>query len=438
VKPLRRGRSSNTEAELEALATAELAAEIEGANKRHHGRPAQRNNRKETIELGRVRLTDTKTEVQIEALDDELGNKPVENTGKGTKKGGRQGRRVGSQNQAELVNDPADAGIVKKKHVLPRPVARAKAQTEAPSHGEGPSRSPPDETKSGRPRSVLRSEEQPPEPPFNDQAAEASILLRHGRSSNTQEELRAVVEMTREPQPEGKKRGRGPKSDDRLSAGVESPPVSKGDAPAKLLRRGRSSNTQTEVRAFVESSVEEQVSQKKRGKASNAEVDAAADVSPSQVINKKRRRQFDANSTVSASATSSTQDRTWRKRREGQETSENDKPDAAGLSVEGLVERRGRGRRSDTIVEVETATSSFARNRNASKKVDHTSEAANVKAKKGSSASHESSRSKKRQKPSNTEIQQNIEAQSRGKIRSSMANAKRKHTQGKLPLIKLR
>ena len=434
LKTVRRGRSSNTEAELEAAATAEPAAEIEGANNRHHGRPAQKDNWKETTKLGKGRLTNTKTEVQIDALDaaqndaaprkrrrksavagveeDELGNEPVGDSGTGTKNGGRQGRPAVSQAPDELVNDPADAGIVKKKHGRPRPVARTKAQLEAPCHGKGPSQSPPDEKKSGRTRLVSRVVEQPPDPSYNERAAEASTLPRRGRSSNTQGELQAVVEMTTEPQPEGKKRGRRPKSDDGLSAGVESPPASKGDAPANPRRRGRPSNTQMKVRAIVESSIEEQLSQKKRGNASNAEVEAEA-------------------------ATSSTQDHTRRKRREGKETSENDQPNAAGLSVEGLVERRGRGRPSDTIVEVETATSSFARNRNASKKVDHTSVAAKVKAKKGSFASQESSISKKRQQPSNVEIQQNIESQTRGKIRSSIANAKRKSNEGKLLLIKL-
>jgi hypothetical protein len=166
------------------------------------------------------------------------------------------------------------------------------------------------------------------------------------------------AKRTVEEAPAAANRGKSRKSvpqEDTENAEIED----EGTAAAKPLRRGRSSNTTAELEAV-------------------AATDLAA--GRENAHNKKRGR-----------------------------AAPKGKAEEVNQSAKG---RRGRGPRSDTSVELETATSSFARNRNPSKKVKNVSKAANAKAKKDSSAAQESSRSRKR-RSSNPESQQSISSQPR-------------------------
>lgn len=445
----------------EAAAVAELAAEIDGANGKKRGHPAQREKEggADRKPVRRNRPLETKADLQaaadpvvkddgalkkklrrltaVQAEEDELVNEPVENAGEG---GQKHVRPALTQEQDVRVDNPIEAAVIPNKHE--RPTA---TQAEGPGNGEvaAPALAPADGKKRRRhPRSTSKAEEPRPKPPIDDEVTVAK-LLRRGRSSNTQDELQAVAaEVATKPQPERKKRGQRSKAEDELHAAFEPPPATRtNNESAKPLRRGRSSNTEAEVQVVIQSSTEKQISQKKRGKAANTDVEPAGDTAaPSRImVNKMPTRQ--SGNDIVEPAISSTQIKAPFKRRKRQPAAEMDEPAAAESSAKSLDGLKAHGRRSSTVIEIEAATSSLARarDRNVPKKRGNTSQAANDKSRKGSSAAQKPSKSRRRQQPSSTDIQRSLAAQSRGKKSKHPSNvdAKRKHieVEGRLLLV---
>jgi hypothetical protein len=122
-------------------------------------------------------------------------------------------------------------------------------------------------------------------------------------------------------------------------------------------------------------------------------------------------RYFDNAETLAAVSTN--QVGTIRKRREGQSNAEMDEPAAAERSATASHRSAGRNQLPATSVEVDSATSSFGRNGKASKKVNDTSKASNLKIEKASSAAHKPSKSSRGQQQLRIEIRQVAESNSR-------------------------
>lgn len=500
TKPLRRGRSSNTETEL-AEAT-ELAAEVESVNKKKRGRPAQRvekengtatkpvrrgrplntkaelkadseaatenygapqekggrsvQRREEVVEtiakpLQRVRSSNTEAElvaareeephkdavhdkrrgrsVAADAEKDEFGNQS-DDAANGSKR--ERGRRAVSRERDEHINEAVESPNPSKKRGRP-----AAAQVEEPRNRELLTGGQADDGKRRKRRPISRVDQQNPGPPENDEIAEAVNSLRRGQSSNAQDELQAIAETATKPQVDAKKRGRRPKADDEADAAIGDPPA-EDNKVTKPPRRGRSSNTEADLRTAVESSAPERNVQRKRRKAANTDGEPPAVIAePAKaVVNKKRTRQSDTE-TVAPVSTTATEDKDRPKRRVRKLDAEMGGLAASGSVTKGEVGPTARGRRSGTVVEIEAATSSLARDRNVRKKGDNPSKAGNVKARRGSSTVQEPSKSKRRAYLSPTGIENRSESQGKRSKPPADATSNRKHkeVEGMLVLL---
>ena len=371
VKTLRKGRSSNTQAELEAVATTELITEVESANKRKRGRPAQKGKGKDVVEPLRERDSNTGTRSHSAALeaaheditqkkrgrrarvgteDNEVAKESADNVGEQTAIRGRRGQVVAPQEYDELENAPVAAAVTKKRRGRPRSVSKAKKSIE-PSQEEATSQGPADGKKRrGRSLSIPKAKNQNPVLPVNNEAAEITA------------------------------RGRPSTIFDELSSAAEPRPASEDAALSKAPRQGRSSNMESELPNVVDSTTEKQIPQNKRKKGANVEAQDPPTVpAPAQALESRGRKgNSDVRVAKPAAITSSAEDQTRHKRGIGQVDPGMNEP-----AAEESLGQRSHGGRSFTEIEVETATSSFARNRNASNKVDNASGAVIDRAKKG-------------------------------------------------------
>ena len=352
AKPLRRGRPSNTEAEL--LVATEPVAEIEGTNKKKRGRPAQRVEEEDGAMPKPVRLgRPSNTEAEVKAVADAGTEKDVARKEKRDRSGQRREEIVetiakplrrgrSSNTEAELVAAREEAAADADDDELGgEPV---KTDTQSKKNRGRPAAS--------RERDVLISD-----------AVGAPIVP--------------------------KKRGRRPKASDEVAAATENSLV-EGNKATKPPGRGRPSNTEAEVQTAVESSTKEQHVQKKRGKL--AKVDAQPSTAVTKLaeaeVSKKHTRQSDA---------------------------ELEEPTPSGSVTKDVVGRASRGRRSGTVIEIEAATSSLARDRNVGKNGDSNSKTTKVKDRKGPSISQEPSKAKRKSQPHTADIHKSSEIKPHGK-----------------------
>jgi hypothetical protein len=327
AKPLRKGRSSNTEAEL--VAAAELAAEVEATNKKRRGRPPVREEapsknpgfNKKPVRSG-----------AIDAQEDELVEAPVKER-----------------------HQPSTGGVVRG------------------------------ERKSSRP-SVSNVEEQISGRPESDELAPMKVM-RQGQSSITQQRLPKV--FSAQPSAEAKKRGRPRKSNDaEVSAGSTQ---ESSNPPG----RGRPSDSETELGGAIEATTSQ--SNITKGGGATAKKQAVHPMIDTElveaVLSQRRTRRSDAEAVEPVVERSAPKDK-------------------VGQSV--------RSRRSGTVIQVECATSSLAKDRPTNKKSNNRPESSRVKSRKTSSSAQVSKARGQAKEP-------NAASKAEGRI-------KRKDGEGKLPV----
>jgi hypothetical protein len=173
-----------------------------------------------------------------------------------------------------------------------------------------------------------------------DLPAQTQTSRKRGRSTADAREQVLIPAPTKvDSQTAQKKRGRPPASHTKEQPAVE-PPAEAGSRNAQ--RRGRSSNLQGEIETAVEGPSKSQSRPTKRKRPPNTETEAiGASSTEGNVTNKRRTRQSDAGI-------------------------------AGPSSTKPLVKDVGRltareGRHSNTVLEVQTATSAFSRKRKARK-----------------------------------------------------------------------
>lgn len=383
VKPLRRRGT-------ELQAAIDPAIENNGVPKQTRGRP-----------------------VTVQLEEDELASDPAEIESSPKKK---RGRPAGAREHDESIREPAEYPIVPKKRG--RYAIEIAAQGSSGTTMNDPASG---KKKRGQP-SISRPEEQHEVPVELPNHSKPSKLVRRGRSSNTPDELQTTAAW---PQPEGKKRGQRSKTESEEHAAVELSMTDKDIKLAKPLRRGRSSNTEAEVQAAVESSTKEQISQKKRGRLANTDGEVGTgQISSSGDRMGRKKGTRGPNATIAGQAALLPSDQVRSKRPTQHSDAEVEEPAAAESFIKDVPGRKIRGRQSNVIIDVQTATSALSRDRILRKKRDN---ASNIKVVPGSSASRENSKSKIRL-PSDADIPVSTASQGLGKKskRPSYTETKRK------------
>ena len=445
AKPPRRGRSSDTETEL--VAATELAAEVESVNKRKVGRPSQRAKEEngkitKSVRPGRPSnggafraatevATENDTALQekrgrsVQAREEfvETATKPVrrgrssnteaelvaargEKPHKDAVPDKERGRSLTANTEEDELGIERDLSEDGSKKKSGRPALSRKRD----EHIDEPVKHPNVPKKRGRPAAVRveephnnelstdghsyagnrpkqhpisTAEQQDPRPPENIEFAGLVKELRLGQSSNTQDELQAVAKPAAKSQAHAKKRGRPPKAIEETNAAIGDLLAEDNEA-ARPLRRGRPSSTEAEILVAVQSTT-------RRAQKSEAE---------------KRN------------------------------------PANFGSVGKGVVSRTARGPRSGTVIEIEAATSSLARDRNVLNKVYNSSKVTTAKATKRSSTTQEPPEPKSRARPSPADIERRNGSQQlekRPPKHPAHTNSKRKHKriEGRLPFAYL-
>ena len=282
AKQLRSGRLSHLPAEFESVAAAELATGVEGATQRERASVRKANGNDATKSLGNpdfdtgIELHSTPLEVArneapkmrrgrhiVARLEGgKLANEPINNNGQGmiTRRG--RGQPDVPQGKDELEKISRDIAVAKKIRQRPRPVSTTEERATARSHHDAPSQGSSDwKHRHAQPRSMLGPDKQPPDP-HEVESPQLFRVLRHGRTSKTQGEVRAIAKIATGSQLAAKKRGRIPESADGSSAAVGPIPESKCDPLSKPLKRGRRSFVDIEVETVPSSSRRNRIASK--------------------------------------------------------------------------------------------------------------------------------------------------------------------------------